>query len=88
MAGENNVNGNYGIQQQYGHADNNTIAASASNVSDARLAEPATSASVSGTAAGEAEEKPPTKDEIGWFFVEQYYKTLCNEPGKLYVSCL
>ena len=27
-----------------------------------------------------------SKDEIGWYFVEQYYKTLSKSPEKLHVS--
>ena len=26
------------------------------------------------------------KDEVGWYFVEQYYTTLSRSPDKLYVS--
>ena len=26
------------------------------------------------------------KDEVGWYFVEQYYTTLSRTPEKLYVS--
>jgi hypothetical protein len=26
------------------------------------------------------------KDEVGWYFVEQYYTTLSKSPDKLYVS--
>jgi len=26
------------------------------------------------------------KDEVGWYFVEQYYTTLSRSPEKLYVS--
>jgi hypothetical protein len=25
------------------------------------------------------------KDEVGWFFVEQYYKTMSGNPGRLYL---
>ncbi len=28
------------------------------------------------------------KDEVGWYFVEQYYTTLSKSPDRLYVSCL
>lgn len=27
------------------------------------------------------------KDEVGWYFVEQYYTTLSKSPDRLYVSC-
>lgn len=80
MAGDNNVNGNYGVQQPYGQSENyNTMQAGTPS------AEPASSMPTSGAPATDAEQKNPSKEEIGWFFVEQYYKTLCNEPSKLYV---
>jgi hypothetical protein len=28
-----------------------------------------------------------SKDEIGWYFVEQYYTTLSKSPEKLHVRC-
>lgn len=28
----------------------------------------------------------PSKDEVGWYFVEQYYTTLSKNPSKLHVS--
>ena len=36
--------------------------------------------------ATEKQEKKPSKDEVGWFFVEQYYTTLSKSPEKLLVS--
>ena len=38
----------------------------------------------SGIVLGDTVGRSPSKEEIRWFFVEQYYKTLCNEPTKLY----
>ena len=29
-----------------------------------------------------------SKDEVGWYFVEQYYTTMSKSPEKLYVSLL
>ena len=28
----------------------------------------------------------PSKDEVGWYFVEQYYTTLSKNPAKLHVG--
>lgn len=28
----------------------------------------------------------PSKDEVGWYFVQQYYTTLSKNPDKLHVS--
>ena len=82
MAGENSINGNDAVQQAYNQADPYENAATAPATAEVTSAEQPNDT----TAATETEEKPPTKEEIGWFFVEQYYKTLCNEPGKLHVS--
>lgn len=30
--------------------------------------------------------KPPSKDEVGWYFVESYYTTLSKNPETLHVS--
>lgn len=37
--------------------------------------------------ASDASESTPSKDEVGWYFVEQYYTTLSKNPEKLHVSC-
>lgn len=84
MAGDSNTNGNYGAQHPYGQSDSYTHAANPSAPAS-QPAEQSSSMPSAGAPADATEEKPPTKEEIGWFFVEQYYKTLCNEPGKLYV---
>ena len=41
------------------------------------------SAAMSGAASSTSSEIP--KDEVGWYFVEQYYTTLSKSPEKLYV---
>ena len=46
---------------------------------------PATSgAADSSTASGSGNDL--SKDEVGWYFVEQYYTTLSKSPEKLHVS--
>lgn len=40
-------------------------------------------------AAAPAQQQAPAeipKDEVGWYFVEQYYTTLSKSPDRLYVS--
>lgn len=37
-------------------------------------------------AASEPAPATPSKDEIGWYFVESYYTTLSKTPEKLHVS--
>jgi hypothetical protein len=39
-----------------------------------------------GGQAGNAQTSEIPKDEVGWYFVEQYYTTLSKSPDKLYVS--
>jgi hypothetical protein len=39
-----------------------------------------------GGQAGNASTSEIPKDEVGWYFVEQYYTTLSKSPDKLYVS--
>lgn len=71
-------NGNYapqhGFDQQ--HA-NNAYASQNYNQAPSASNGPAPSANP-------APEIP--KDEVGWYFVEQYYTTLSRTPEKLYVS--
>ena len=88
------VNGNYGTHQQYSVAEPN-LSSQAPNHADAVA--PATGAfgaqnanvpSSSGSttsAANEGNSSVP-KDEVGWYFVEQYYTTLSRNPEKLHVS--
>jgi len=72
------VNGNY-AQQGYDASANNYAAAS-SNSAGVYSAPQAPQTSSSSAAS----EIP--KDEVGWYFVEQYYTTLSRSPDKLYVS--
>ncbi|KAF1958902.1 hypothetical protein CC80DRAFT_21917 [Byssothecium circinans] len=73
------VNGNY-AQQGYDAAVNNYNAAGANN---------ATSYGGSQQQAPSQSTSSPAdaipKDEVGWYFVEQYYTTLSKTPDKLYL---
>ena len=40
----------------------------------------------SAPASGDGQDSSPSKDEVGWYFVEQYYTTLSKNPEKLPVS--
>lgn len=46
---------------------------------------PATSGATD-TTPGAASGNDLSKDEVGWYFVEQYYTTLSKSPEKLHVS--
>ncbi|KAF2659317.1 hypothetical protein K491DRAFT_712835 [Lophiostoma macrostomum CBS 122681] len=72
------VNGNYGHQA---YESNNYAAASTNNNSTyAPSSQPPSS---QGTASQSTAEIP--KDEVGWYFVEQYYTTLSKSPDRLYL---
>lgn len=82
------VNGNYAPHQGYGGIDhqqaqqNNFAYGAAPNT-----AQPPQSTAQSAPASGpsNAQAEIP-KDEVGWYFVEQYYTTLSRSPEKLYAS--
>ena len=93
MATENKtVNGNYGTHRPYGQAEpfipsqglnapsGPVPAGSPGNeTSSAQELTPSEPNAVNdGT-------KPPSKDEVGWYFVESYYTTLSKNPETLYV---
>lgn len=90
MAAENKtVNGNYGSSHAYGQAES-YIPSQGSNVSTstATIVAPAED-NVGAGSAKPAEttgvNKPPSKDEVGWYFVESYYTTLSKNPETLHV---
>ena len=83
------VNGNYaphqgfgGIEQQqnnYTYGSNTTTSAS-----PAINSHPPPTSSTPATGAASQQSDVP-KDEVGWYFVEQYYTTLSRNPEKLYL---
>lgn len=68
------VNGNYAPQQY-----ENSYSTGASNFTPSQ--QPTASQPAQQAAASEI-----PKDEVGWYFVEQYYTTLSKSPDRLYVS--
>jgi hypothetical protein len=68
------MNGNYAPQGY-----ENSYATGASNFTPSQ--QPTDSQTAQQTPAAEV-----PKDEIGWYFVEQYYTTLSKSPERLYVS--
>ena len=85
------VNGfNHGSQASYGSGDQqlssqgfgSTAGALPSNTPGAEASDV-----VTGSSAASAEgSSSVAKDEVGWYFVEQYYTTLSKNPEKLHVS--
>ena len=68
------VNGNYAPQQY-----ENSYSTGAPNFTPSQ--QPTASQPAQQAAASEI-----PKDEVGWYFVEQYYTTLSKSPDRLYVS--
>ena len=85
------VNGNYGSQQAFGtvesHGSSQTQGiATTTNVNGATGAQgPSATAGNPSSGANEGN-SGVSKDEVGWYFVEQYYTTLSKNPEKLHVS--
>lgn len=89
------VNGTYGSQQPYAaneahpspQTSNNTAGSSTSGAYGVQNGNvPSTTSNApSGT---EENSNSVSKDEVGWYFVEQYYTTLSRSPEKLHVSYL
>lgn len=84
------VNGDYGNQQQYGAVEQHLSSQGAANITSAGAyggenGNPVPTTNNSSSAASESNGGVP-KDEVGWYFVEQYYTTLSKSPEKLHVS--
>lgn len=89
------VNGNYGLQQPYGGPEqslssqesNGTSSVSTTGVfnEDNGGTPNAVNSSNAGTSEGSSS---VPKDEVGWYFVEQYYTTLSKHPERLHVRFL
>jgi len=86
MATESSINGNYAPHQGYGSLDQNhsSFASSNNNSNHFNAAPQSTAASATDANSSSASDIP--KDEVGWYFVEQYYTTLSRSPEKLFVS--
>lgn len=84
------INGNYGAQHGQAESFVPSQGQNASNgntpvgISGEDTATTKVTTSSETTGAGEAN-KAPSKDEVGWYFVESYYTTLSKNPETLYV---
>lgn len=87
------INGNHGAQYPYGQSEslvppqdlNTSNGNTPAVISGEDAAATTVPTSSEPTGAGEAN-KAPSKDEVGWYFVESYYTTLSKDPGTLYVT--
>ncbi|KAF2209423.1 hypothetical protein CERZMDRAFT_114080 [Cercospora zeae-maydis SCOH1-5] len=81
-------NGNYAMHQPHAGGDQSTYSYSASNQNSqpsAAQQAPPPSTTPSNAAPQPAPQPDIPKDEVGWYFVEQYYTTLSRSPEKLYL---
>ncbi|KAJ5906309.1 Nuclear transport factor 2 Eukaryote [Penicillium subrubescens] len=76
------INGNYAAQHGFPDAFNPAHAAmnTAANFQPAQSSTP-----TSATPSTDQQKNEITKDEVGWFFVEQYYTTMSRNPDKLHL---
>lgn len=92
MATESAVNGTYPPHPAYATVDQTQAAYNANNMSSQLSYQNPTASSTAAAAASTATQSTSNpandipKDEVGWYFVEQYYTTLSRSPEKLFVS--
>lgn len=81
------VNGHYAPHQAqgYGVAEQNYAAHNANNSTSAAAGYGASGPSSGNNNSSNGASDIP-KEEVGWYFVEQYYTTLSRSPEKLFVS--
>lgn len=88
------VNGAGGVHQHYGLPEQSSQVSGSNSGSLATggIGEESVGVSGSGepssTGTGEGGNASVPKDEVGWYFVEQYYTTLSKTPEKLHVISL
>lgn len=80
------INGNYAAHAGYGISDQSYNGHSNSNVGPTAASYGDATATATSTNGGAEEKSDIPKEEVGWYFVEQYYTTLSKTPEKLYVS--
>lgn len=77
MATESALNGNFVPQNGYGSIEQSSASYTGNSF-------PSSASSAPAQSNNSAADIP--KDEVGWYFVEQYYTTLSRSPEKVYVS--
>lgn len=86
MASEIGVNGNYAPHQGYGSLDQTQVGyGSAAGNPHSGYAQPSYSGPGPAPQSNSSSAADIPKDEVGWYFVEQYYTTLSKSPEKLYL---
>lgn len=80
------INGNFASHSGYGSSDQNHSAYANNNSTSQSAYGNAAPSTTSNTTSQSNSASEIPKDEVGWYFVEQYYTTLSRSPEKLYVS--
>jgi hypothetical protein len=78
------INGHYQAQPYGGSDAYGSV--QAPQLSQAATPSQPANASTSNATNASSESNDISKDEVGWYFVEQYYTTLSRSPEKLHVS--
>ena len=84
------INGNYASQHSYnpaGHS-NATHAPNHAAVMNGNGSGHGNAAADNHSSSGNGDSNGVSKDEVGWYFVEQYYTTLSRNPEKLHVRSI
>ena len=81
------VNGNYGHHQGFGGVEQqqNNYGYAPPTASSSVAVPPASTQTPPVGGSNTSQQSDITKDELGWYFVEQYYTTLSRSPEKLYL---
>lgn len=83
--GAGGVHQHYGLPEQSSHvsgSNSGSLATGGIGEENVSVSNPGES---SGTGTGESGNASVPKDEVGWYFVEQYYTTMSKTPEKLHV---
>ncbi|KXT14715.1 hypothetical protein AC579_6386 [Pseudocercospora musae] len=78
-------NGTYAPHQAYSGIDQNNHAYASNAQAPQQASQQAPPTSSTPSNAQQAQQPDIPKDEVGWYFVEQYYTTLSRSPEKLYL---
>ncbi|KAF7190125.1 putative G3BP-like protein [Pseudocercospora fuligena] len=78
-------NGTYAPHQAYGGIDQNNHAYANNAQAPQQASQQAPPTSSTPSNAQQAQQPDIPKDEVGWYFVEQYYTNLSRSPEKLYL---
>ena len=81
------VNGTYGYKDSYGATENSvSLGGNSANPTNGNGGGQSTATITSNEASAATDSNGSvSKDEVGWYFVEQYYTTLSRNPEKLHV---